>query len=81
MPLNRIELIQGPPGTGKTTTIVGIVKMLLSSDPSLNIQICAPSNAAVDQIMPRMIKYAASSGINCKLLRIGAKCFQASEEI
>lgn len=50
MPEQNIQLIQGPPGTGKTHTITGIISMLLSSGVS-KILVCAPSNAAVDEIL------------------------------
>lgn len=53
MPENDILLIQGPPGTGKTHTITGIISMLLSSGVK-KIMVCAPSNAAIDEIISRI---------------------------
>jgi senataxin len=53
MPENDILLIQGPPGTGKTHTITGIISMLMSSGAK-KILICAPSNAAIDEIVTRV---------------------------
>ena len=53
MPENDILLIQGPPGTGKTHTITGIISMLMSSGAK-KLLICAPSNAAVDEIVTRV---------------------------
>ncbi|BAM41828.1 tRNA-splicing endonuclease [Theileria orientalis strain Shintoku] len=51
-----ISLIQGPPGTGKTTTIMGIVIHLGSENHSnRRILICAPSNAAIDEIVKRLV--------------------------
>ncbi|KAI5813275.1 AAA domain-containing protein, partial [Pyronema omphalodes] len=64
---NGFTLIQGPPGTGKTKTVVGIAGALLSSMKSLpqtsdkpskkpvakKILVCAPSNAAVDELVIR----------------------------
>jgi superfamily I DNA and/or RNA helicase len=66
----RIALVQGPPGTGKTSTIIGIVSALLNhagfglpnqstSSAVTNFQqqrllICAPSNAAIDEILTRL---------------------------
>ena len=47
-------LIQGPPGTGKTHTIKGIISML-SHSCSKKIMVCAPSNAAIDEIITRLI--------------------------
>lgn len=58
MPNDELLLIQGPPGTGKTHTIIGIISMIMSSrldNPKQKIMICAPSNAAVDQIMLRIL--------------------------
>lgn len=74
--LNSIELIQGPPGTGKTTTIVGMINMLISGDPSVRIHVCAPSNAAVDQILPRVPDHP-----DVKMLRIGATRYAPPREI
>mmetsp|Transcript_22878 Transcript_22878/g.25839 ORF Transcript_22878/g.25839 Transcript_22878/m.25839 type:complete len:1296 (+) Transcript_22878:27-3914(+) len=54
-PPHRISLIQGPPGTGKTFTIVSIVSTLLASKPKPKIMICTPSNAAVDEIVLRLV--------------------------
>ena len=53
MSLNDILLIQGPPGTGKTHTITGIISMLLGAGAN-KIHVCAPSNAAVDEILCRL---------------------------
>ena len=53
MPKDDILLIQGPPGTGKTHTITGIISMLLKSGAK-KIHVCAPSNAAVDEICARL---------------------------
>ncbi|XP_063000882.1 probable helicase senataxin [Elgaria multicarinata webbii] len=65
----KICLIHGPPGTGKSRTIVGFLYRILSErsgkeNPmqSLNAKIkrnrvlvCAPSNAAVDDLMKKII--------------------------
>lgn len=53
MPESDILLIQGPPGTGKTHTITGIISMLLSCETK-KIMVCAPSNAAIDEIISRL---------------------------
>ena len=55
MPENDILLIQGPPGTGKTHTITGIVSMVVSSGAN-KVHVCAPSNAAVDEILHKFRK-------------------------
>ncbi|KAF2745877.1 hypothetical protein M011DRAFT_459767 [Sporormia fimetaria CBS 119925] len=55
-------LIQGPPGSGKTKTIVAIVGGILSpvlrslqgrTNRSKKLLVCAPSNAAVDELVMR----------------------------
>ncbi|XP_032978255.1 probable helicase senataxin isoform X3 [Rhinolophus ferrumequinum] len=65
----KICLIHGPPGTGKSKTIVGLLRCLLTenlrkghSDENSNAKIkqnrvlvCAPSNAAVDELMKKII--------------------------
>nr|XP_004654093.2 probable helicase senataxin [Jaculus jaculus]XP_045002580.1 probable helicase senataxin [Jaculus jaculus] len=65
----KICLIHGPPGTGKSKTIVGLLYRLLTenqrkghSDENFNAKIkqnrvlvCAPSNAAVDELMKKII--------------------------
>lgn len=59
---NPFTLIQGPPGTGKTRTILGLVGALFGRPyPSLSsklrpqrLLICAPSNAAIDEIVRRL---------------------------
>jgi tRNA(Met) C34 N-acetyltransferase TmcA len=59
MPKDDILLIQGPPGTGKTHTIIGIVSMIMSTrlaNSRSKIMVCAPSNAAIDQIVMRIIE-------------------------
>ncbi|XP_040601052.1 probable helicase senataxin isoform X3 [Mesocricetus auratus] len=65
----KICLIHGPPGTGKSKTIVGLLYRLLTenqrkghSNENFNAKIkqnrvlvCAPSNAAVDELMKKII--------------------------
>ncbi|XP_060697454.1 probable helicase senataxin isoform X1 [Hemiscyllium ocellatum] len=65
----NICLIQGPPGTGKSKTIVGLLHRLLNEEqenvkPSdsrnlrskrTRILVCAPSNAAIDDLMKKII--------------------------
>jgi len=50
---DSLLLIQGPPGTGKTQTITGMIAMLISANVD-KILICAPSNAAIDEIITRV---------------------------
>ncbi|KFZ55011.1 putative helicase senataxin, partial [Antrostomus carolinensis] len=67
--LPKICLIHGPPGTGKSKTIVGLLSRVLRENtrnekatPRTNSKIkpnrflvCAPSNAAVDELMKKII--------------------------
>jgi len=54
-----VTLIQGPPGTGKTHTILGIISaFLLSTGYAANrprVLVCAPSNAAIDELARRVV--------------------------
>jgi hypothetical protein len=85
MPENDILLIQGPPGTGKTHTVTGIISMLISSGVK-KILICAPSNAAIDEIISR-VSERGWIGTNLRempkieeaLLRIGSMEYEPSK--
>lgn len=75
--------MQGPPGTGKTSTITGIIGMLLQSDPKNKIHLCAPSNGAVDQILMRMVKKGLKGStrpLKDVVLRVGAVSYKSPEE-
>ena len=56
----RIALLLGPPGCGKSHTITGCVQAILhavSSDrPKQHILLCAPSNAAADELAIKMLE-------------------------
>ncbi|KAI9512406.1 AAA domain-containing protein, partial [Russula earlei] len=82
------SLIQGPPGTGKTSTICGLVQAFLSSRPQhiapngtrstdripSKILLCAPSNAAIDEIANRLKEGVSGAGrrsVIPKVVRIG----------
>ncbi|XP_072096201.1 probable helicase senataxin isoform X2 [Mobula birostris] len=93
----RVCFIQGPPGTGKSKTIVGLLHRLLEEDqendkPSYTgntrakharILVCAPSNAAIDDLMKKIItdfKWKRKNKNNClgncgdvNLLRLGTE--------
>ncbi|KAJ3716910.1 SEN1 N terminal-domain-containing protein [Lentinula raphanica] len=69
-------LIQGPPGTGKTSTICALISALLQTQASgplktaekRKVLLCAPSNAAIDEIVYRLKdKYRS-----LKIVRTGA---------
>lgn len=62
-----VALLQGPPGTGKTKTLLAIIAAIFTlngarpaPEPTTylgkKILICAPSNAAVDEIAARILK-------------------------
>uniref|UniRef100_A0A6I8P6J3 Senataxin n=1 Tax=Ornithorhynchus anatinus TaxID=9258 RepID=A0A6I8P6J3_ORNAN len=63
--LPRICLIHGPPGTGKSRTIIGLLHRILNEvQPAQNLNakikrnrvlVCAPSNAAIDELMKKII--------------------------
>ncbi|KAJ9064740.1 DEAD-box type RNA helicase, variant 3 [Entomophthora muscae] len=76
------SLIQGPPGTGKTKTILGLVATLRQTTRRDLIQgkywnrpqkllICAPSNAAVDEIVRRLRVELDDPSGSPKLIRVG----------
>ena len=80
---NPFTLIQGPPGTGKTQTIMGLVGALFGRPyPSLpsklrpsRLLICAPSNAAIDEIVRRLkagIYDCYHQKFTPKILRLGS---------
>ena len=61
-----LYFIHGPPGTGKTHTIIGLLSLLISVGETCSLQssqriacpilVCAGSNAAVDEILLRVIE-------------------------
>lgn len=81
-------LIQGPPGTGKTKTILGLVGAVISnrgkratgtnlgSSGGEKMLVCAPSNAAVDEIAKRLKEGVYDSEgrkFTPKVVRVGAE--------
>ncbi|NXT58208.1 SETX helicase, partial [Pluvianellus socialis] len=95
--LPKICLIHGPPGTGKSKTIVGLLSRVLRENtrnekatqkPNSKIKpnrflVCAPSNAAVDELMKKIIIAFKEKCLNrqeplgncgdIKLVRLGAE--------
>lgn len=84
------HLIQGPPGTGKTKTISSLVAHFLNTrkDPAVplnghhsqvspirkKILLCAPSNAAVDEVARRIylgVKLPDGTKISPNVVRVG----------
>ncbi|EFN77064.1 Probable helicase senataxin [Harpegnathos saltator] len=58
----KLCLIQGPPGTGKSKVIVNLVAQILygerehsNASEKNKILLCAPSNAAIDEIVTRLL--------------------------
>lgn len=58
-----VAIIHGPPGTGKTTTLVHAIHQTLETEKQ--VLVCAPSNAAVDLLVERLLDF------NIHVLRIG----------
>lgn len=85
MKSNDFMLIQGPPGTGKTHTIKGIISMLnVCIRNNKKILVCAPSNAAIDEIVTRIISKGGLFGQNehdsiNQVVRIGAMDYEPSK--
>ena len=75
------SLIQGPPGTGKTKTIRALVTSLVArrgtrmdgSSKGPRILLCAPSNAAVDELVVRVREGIELDGrlVRPRVVRIG----------
>jgi superfamily I DNA and/or RNA helicase len=53
-----LAIIHGPPGTGKTTTLVAAIGQLLEKEAQ--VIVCAPSNAAVDLLVERLLDQEVS---------------------
>ncbi|KAK8388446.1 hypothetical protein O3P69_020435 [Scylla paramamosain] len=74
----KISLIHGPPGTGKTSTIVALIaqmamigsKLYPGKMPRCKVLICAPSNAAVDELTLRLINLR-NIGLSLRVVRVG----------
>lgn len=63
--------VQGPPGTGKTHTLVTLLTVLRSRGVK-RVIVCAPSNAAVDELMLRfLVKTGLLKSQPGTVLRIG----------
>ena len=81
---NPLTLIQGPPGTGKTRTIEGLLGAIFgrpSGDNPVNVRydrimLCAPSNAAVDEIVRRIkggVRDCYGQCVPLRIVRIGSR--------
>ncbi|MEX2591476.1 MAG: AAA domain-containing protein [Anditalea sp.] len=58
-----VAIIHGPPGTGKTTTLVAAICQTMERESQ--VMVCAPSNAAVDLLVERLLDQGVT------VLRIG----------
>ena len=60
-------MLQGPPGTGKTSTLIGLLSAQYEyfrlKGNNLKIMICAPSNAAINHIVKRIVREGLYSGM------------------
>jgi hypothetical protein len=75
-------ILFGPPGTGKTKTICESIKLLYEKNKLLDKQliiVAAPSNAAIDVIVKRLVKFIPCNGI-MRLVSV-AKSFKIDEDI
>ncbi|CAE7207776.1 unnamed protein product [Rhizoctonia solani] len=81
------SLIQGPPGTGKTSTICGLAGSFVSAAKAAlatsgdmkdkrRLLICAPSNAAIDEVTKRLadgVRDNNGQTLTLKVVRIGTE--------
>ncbi|CCO30667.1 putative ATP-dependent helicase C29A10.10c [Rhizoctonia solani AG-1 IB] len=82
------SLIQGPPGTGKTSTICGLTGSFVSTARAAlaasgekekekrRLLICAPSNAAIDEVTKRLadgVRDNNGQPLTLKVVRVGTE--------
>ncbi|KEP48853.1 helicase SEN1 [Rhizoctonia solani 123E] len=82
------SLIQGPPGTGKTSTICGLAGSFVSTVKAAlaasgdkekdkrRLLICAPSNAAIDEVTKRLANGVRDNNgqpLTLKVVRVGTE--------
>ncbi|CAE6373787.1 unnamed protein product [Rhizoctonia solani] len=82
------SLIQGPPGTGKTSTICGLAGSFVSAARAAlaasgekekdkrRLLICAPSNAAIDEVTKRLadgVRDNNGQPLTLKVVRVGTE--------
>ncbi|KAJ1303188.1 hypothetical protein OPQ81_011387 [Rhizoctonia solani] len=81
------SLIQGPPGTGKTSTICGLAGSFVSAARATlpasgdkkdkrRLLICAPSNAAIDEVTKRLadgVRDNNGQPLSLKVVRVGTE--------
>ena len=62
-PSAPVTWVQGPPGTGKTGVVIEIIRRAVASGQ--RVLACAPSNAAVDNLVRRSFLTAAVFNVLC----------------
>jgi len=67
---NGVVLLQGPPGTGKTYTLSVLLRLFFKRGYKKTI-VCAPSNAAIDELMGRLVFALPNRGKGGQVLRVG----------
>ncbi|CAF1363707.1 unnamed protein product [Rotaria magnacalcarata] len=76
----RVYIVQGPPGTGKSHTIVSIIHSInqrcnpILRSKKLRILVCAPSNAACDELRR---KISNQYGLN--IIRVGHEIYSSKQ--
>jgi len=70
----HVTLVQGPPGTGKSVTMVETIRRLLRAGVK-RVLVCAPSNAAVDEVMKKYVHT-----VNDEVTRVGQSSDQLSRD-
>lgn len=70
----KISLIHGPPGTGKTLTLIALITQIFRCAKERNLRsrilVCAPSNAAVDELTRRLVTPSLGD-IGFNVVRVG----------
>ncbi|XP_076467284.1 uncharacterized protein LOC143298326 [Babylonia areolata] len=69
--VSKLCLLQGPPGTGKSHVLVGLVLKILEKNEKARISLSAPSNAAVDELLRRLVRRKKTDKLNFSVVRIG----------
>ncbi len=65
--MRQFVVISGGPGTGKTTTVIKILALLLSQQPSMQIKLAAPTGKAAARLMESIQSRKKDSIIDSKL--------------